>query len=129
MNHILYGIFWGTLTLPLARIVYYLVAWYLFGGHVTGDLTAGNLAMIGFSDLLRSMVAAAILLTIYALPVFLIMRWWFGKVSWGAIVLFAIIPWAIFDLYGNRNFNHFIEYSWYSIACGLVFWHHARRMG
>lgn len=127
MNHILYGIFWGTLALPVAKIIYYLIAWYAFGGHVNGELTAGNLAMIGFSDLLRSMVAAAILLTIYALPVFLIARW-LGKASWGIMVLFAILPWAVFDLYGNRNFNHFIEYSWYSIACGLVFWHFARRM-
>ena len=123
MKHILFGIFWGTVALPFAKVIYYLLVWYVFGGNAQGSLTSTNLAMIAFSDV-KSIAGTAIILTLYATPIFFLSRL-FGNTHRGIVAVFAILPWVILDLYVNRNLTHFIEYSWYSLVCGFVYWHFA----
>lgn len=123
MKHILFGIFWGTVALPFAKVIYYLLVWYGFGGNAHGSLTPTNLAMIAFSDV-KSILGAAIILTLYATPIFFLSRL-FGHAHRGVVVVFAVLPWAILDFYSNQNLTHFIEYSWYSLVCGFVYWHFA----
>ena len=124
MKHIIKGIIFGSIVLPIAAVMYQFVAWFVYG-FSESTFTFFGLLIYGASTGTFGILFALIFLVIYGLPLFLVSRY-FGFASWLTVAIFAIFPWVIIDGFMNRNIHHFFEFTWYSLVSGSVFWFFAR---
>jgi|GEM_PF-5515933 len=72
------------------------------------------------------MLVALILVLVYGLPLFLILRK-FNLASYISVFLIAVTPWAIAFLLLEYMPDQFIEYSWYSLTSAYAFWFFAKK--
>ena len=138
MKHLIKGIIFGSIILPVAGMIYQFVAWFVYGFSESIDTLFSSLiygAIIGALGIPYGLI----ILIIYGLPLFLLSRYFvefrcFGFASWFAVVICAILPWIYIDGFMNRDIHHFFEFTWYSfeftwysLVSGLVFWFFARK--
>jgi riboflavin transporter FmnP len=124
MKRIIQGIALGTIIVPVATVIYQLVAWFAYG-FGESDLAFTEMLTYGAMNSVFGAIVALVVLVVYGLPVFLLLRH-FSLANWLAVVVFTVTPWVIIDGFINKDIHHFIEFSWYSLASGFSFWLLAR---
>tara|TARA_R110002072_G_C7617908_1_gene505652 strand:- start:123 stop:527 length:405 start_codon:yes stop_codon:yes gene_type:complete len=125
MKRIIQGIIFGTIIVPVATVIYQIVAWFAYGFEES-DLAFKEMLIYGAMNGVFGSMFALVVLVVYGLPVFLLLRH-FSLANWLSVVVFAVAPWVVIDGFINKDIHHFVEFSWYSLASAFAFWLLARQ--
>ncbi|MFT7560882.1 MAG: Sec-independent protein secretion pathway component TatC [Flavobacteriales bacterium] len=114
MKHLLKAIIAATLAIPIAAILYQIVAWLAYGFYKS-ELEFTSILMLGAGKGVFGALLGFFFICLYGLPVFLILRY-FEKTNLYIAIFVSISPWLVIDGLMNKNMHHGIEFSWYSLG-------------
>ena len=125
MKNILFGIILGSIVCPISATIFYLYIWLVYPIE-DSNYTLGEWILGGAGIGLIGIAYAVIIIVVYGLPLFLMLRK-LKLVNWLSCIVIALAPWVIIDGFINHDIKHFIEFSWYSLVSGGMFWFFARK--
>lgn len=134
MNKIIKGVFAGSIVTPLTVVIATIFYWFVIPSR-NSDYTLTDAITIGLASGFFGIIYTAAILTVYAVPMFLLLRL-FNMANSASCIFFALLPAIILfiltiplspDIQGLKDAIYItLPIAWLSITSGMMFWKYAK---